>query len=314
MARIEPLTILTWFWKQPGGRAAYSAANVNVWADMVSRNLRMPHRIACVTAHPEGIDGGIDIIAPPGDFEEIRIPTWGDDKPQCLRRIAMFRRDAADIFGPRFACMDMDSIVMGPLDPVFDRPEDFVMFRGTHRSRPYNGSLMMMNAGARPHVYETFTPEGAIKAGFRYVGSDQAWISAALGPGEATWGPEHGIHAHNSSRNGQTDTRILFFFGNPKPWDLLHEDRIRHFYRKAGSGRALVLLDGETVWQDAADALRAGPVDGVIALEGVVPYWPGRICDVAENSVSALQRAHMLGFDDIVICGGEEEAECAYSA
>jgi hypothetical protein len=307
----DPLTILTWFWKQPNGRTAYSAETVNVWADMVRRNLKMPHRIACVTEHPEGIDSDIAIIAPPGDFEDIRLPTWGEDKPQCLRRIAMFRRDAADIFGPRFVAMDMDSIVMGPLDPLFDRDDDFIMFKGTTAHRPYNGSLLMMNAGARPQVHESLTPEGAIKAGFRYVGSDQAWISSVLGQGEKTWDATDGVHAYNSVRNGNSDTRILFFFGNPKPWDLLSEDRIAKYYRKAGKGRAIVLCGGPATWSDAVAELEQGKPDAVFAVEAVAPFWPGNIEATAAGPKEAAAKAFLLGYENIVLCGQPEEDQCA---
>ena len=82
------ITVLTWYWKQDGGRIEYRAEHVNIWADMVGRNLlKTPHRIACVTDLPEGIDPSIEIIAPPRDFEGITIPTWGPQRPQCLRRI-----------------------------------------------------------------------------------------------------------------------------------------------------------------------------------------------------------------------------------
>src|SRR5690242_3543774 len=67
------ITVLTWLWHQQRG-PSYSAAHVNIWADMVRRNLSMPHRIACVTDHPEGIDPSVEIIAPPRDFEDVRIP------------------------------------------------------------------------------------------------------------------------------------------------------------------------------------------------------------------------------------------------
>lgn len=307
----EPLTILTWFWKQPGGRTEYTADHVNVWADMVRRNLSMPHRIACVTAHPDGIDPSIDIIAPPGDFEDVKLPTWGEDKPQCLRRISMFRPDAASIFGSRFACMDMDTIVMGPLDPIFDRDDEFIMFAGTTAHRPYNGSLLMMNAGARRQVYDRFTPDEAIKAGFRFVGSDQAWISYVLGRGEATWGPADGIHAYHSARNGNSETRILFFFGSPKPWDLLQEDRIASFYRKTGMGRAIVLCGGETTWSDAVEETQKGKVDAVFSIESIAKLWPGHVTGVAQGPKAAAAKAFMLGYEEIALCGNSTEERCA---
>lgn len=231
------LTVLTWLWSQPGGRTRYSAEHVNVWADMIDRHLTMDHEIACVTDMPEGIDERVRIIAPPGDFEDVRIPTWGEARapglPQCFRRLALFRPDAAGIFGERFVSMDLDCVISDSLDPLFDRDELFVMYRGTTAERPYNGSMVMMTAGSRPHVYADFTPERAAEAGRQYLGSDQAWISAALGWDEATWGVEDGVQAWGSRRNfGHGAPRVTFFLSPVKPWDLAGNDWIDLHYRR----------------------------------------------------------------------------------
>jgi hypothetical protein len=231
------ITVLTWLWAQPGGRTNYTAESVNVWADMIDRHLAMDHEIACVTNMPDGIAERVRIIAPPGDFEDVRIPTWSEARapglPQCFRRIAMFRPDAADIFGDRFVSMDLDCVVSDSLDPLFDRPDDFVMYRGVTMERPFNGSMVMMTAGCRSQVYTDFTPERAIEAGKQYLGSDQAWISHKLGWGEATWGVEDGVQAWGSRYNGGANPpRLTFFLSPVKPWDLAGNDWIDLHYRR----------------------------------------------------------------------------------
>lgn len=216
------LTVLTWLWAQPDGRAAYTAREVNVWAAMVRRNLSLPHRLACVTDMPAGIDPDIRIIPPPRDFEHVRVPTWGAGKPQCMRRLALFRPDAASIFGERFVSMDLDCVVTDSIDPLFRRPEDVVLYQsppGTTPPRPYNGSMLMMTAGARPQVYERFTQAEAEDAGRRFAGSDQAWFSHVLGPGESTWSEADGVVWWGRWKQGVRG-RLIFFPGLPKPWDL----------------------------------------------------------------------------------------------
>lgn len=216
------LTVLAWYWRQPNGRAAYLPEHVNTWAAMVRRNLSMPHRIACVTDTPQGLDRRIEIIAPPRDFENVRIPTWNERKPQCLRRLSMFRPDAGKIFGDRFVCMDIDCVVTGPLDPLFDVPDDFKMMIGTEpKSRPYNGSMLLMTAGARPKVFTEFTPERAVMAGKHFLGSDQAWIAFALGWGEKTWSEKDGAMWFSPRwSQGAPGCRVMFFPGMPKPWQV----------------------------------------------------------------------------------------------
>jgi hypothetical protein len=220
------ITVLTWLWKQPQTRTLYKAHHVNVWASMVSRHLSMPHELACVTNMPDGIDPRVRIITPPGDFEGMQTPRWSNGRPSCFRRLSMFRRDAASIFGKRFVCMDLDVVVGDALDPLFDRPEDLVIFNGTRPDRPYNGSMMMLRAGCRPEVFEEFTEAGAIESGQKFVGSDQAWLSHILGSGEATWGEADGVHWYSSKYIRKAiSPRLLFFPGSLKPWEMVGVDR-----------------------------------------------------------------------------------------
>lgn len=226
------ITVLTWLWKQDRSRAVYTAEHVNIWADMVRRNLSMSHRIACVTNMPEGIDASVEIIGPPGEFEDIETPRWNNGRPLCYRRLAMFRSDAARLFGERFVCMDLDCVVAGPLDPLFDRPEDLVLFKGTAPQRPYNGSMMLIRAGCRPQVFRTFDQSGAELSGELFRGSDQAWLAHCLGPNEAIWDERDGVYWFGSKHQRQIkrgEPRVLFFPGSLKPWNVT---RIDLFTRK----------------------------------------------------------------------------------
>jgi len=222
------ITVLTWLWSQDKSRAKYTSEHVNVWAAMVRRNITMPHRIACVTNMPEGIDPRVQIITPPGDFMGITNPKWSNGKPQCYRRLSMFRPDAGSIFGERFVCMDLDCVIGGSLDPLFDRPDDLVLFKGTAPTRPYNGSMMMITAGCRPHVFTEFNQENALVSGSQFCGSDQAWLMHRLGPNEATWSQPDGVfwYGHKFRRYAdKLDPRVLFFPGSLKPWTVGRIDK-----------------------------------------------------------------------------------------
>lgn len=214
------ITVLTWLWSQPGMRTRYTTEHVALWADMVSRNLSMPHRLACVTTETD-LPPNVIRIEPPGEFEDVE-PTWGPTKPNCFRRLSMFRRDAGKIFGRRFVCMDLDVVIGGPLDPLFDRKEDLVLYRGTDPSRPYNGSMMLIKAGCRPEVYEHFDQAGADASGSAFVGSDQAWLAHKLGWNEATWGEEDGVWHWKRywPLCKKVRPRVLFFPGKRKPWEF----------------------------------------------------------------------------------------------
>lgn len=300
------LTVLTWLWSQPGGRTSYTAGHVNIWADMVARNLSTPHRLACVTDMPDGIDAGVEIIAPPREFEDVRIPSWGDARPQCLRRLVMFRPDAAEIFGERFVCMDLDCVIGGQLDPFFETEAGFKICAGTAKGRPYNGSMMILRAGARPQVYTEFTGAKAVEAGRKFVGSDQAWISAILGPNEEVWRQEDGIAWFGQYR--PPSSVLTFFPGHLKPWDTASGWIGQHYRRSPRFGRCLILGYDENLWGDVESALNEGPFEAVIASPEAAEHWPGPILAVARTNEEAVRLAGIHGYSDIRRCGMKEAA------
>jgi hypothetical protein len=226
------LTICAWYWVQPQSKTTYGPEHIAIWAAMVRRHLTLPHRLAVVT-HEDIAIPGVEVIRPPSEFEGVRIPTWGERKPQCHRRLVMFRPDAARWFGDRMVSMDLDAVIGRSLDPLFDRDDDFVIFKGTSSNRPYNGSLWMLKAGARPQVYTDFTPDKAAEAGRLFCGSDQAWLAHCLGWNEKTWGEEDGVvHFRSGYRAGKPPPRIVFFPGALKPWHIASADKYaRSHYR-----------------------------------------------------------------------------------
>jgi hypothetical protein len=298
------ITALCWYWVQPEGRTRYEPLHVAIWADMVRRHLSVPHRLAVVTNEALSLPG-VDIIRPPADFENVRIPSWPEHRPQCLRRLSMFRPDAAEIFGDEILCFDLDCVVGGSLDPLVC-PGGFRMAVGTSPARPYNGSLLYLAAGARPQVFERFTAAGAAEAGRKFVGSDQAWIAHCLGPNEATWGEADGLVYHGMARSPETVRRVMFFPGSEKPWMRPRDPWVNEHYRRSPRGRCLVLGYDSTLWSDVERALDSGPYDAVISSPEAAEHWPGEILAIAPDNPDAARLAHMHGFDDVTWCGVKE--------
>lgn len=298
-------TVLCWYWHQPGVKSAYTADHVNIWADMVRKNLSMPHRIACVTDIPSGIDSSIEVITPPGEFADVRIPTWDESRPQCLRRLVMFAPNAAGVFGERIICMDLDCVISRPLDKLFVEDADFRICRGTTSDRPYNGSMFMLKTGTRPQAYTEFTPEKAAAAGRQYLGSDQAWLGKIL-PRERTWSEDDGVLFWDAIGQLQTPTSCVTFFpGTPKPWDVVANgmsEWAQKHYRADHTGRCLVVGKYGDVWGQVSRSLETGPFDRVIIVPEIEPYWRGKRIVAADDS-AAKRIAAMLGFTDVTYCG-----------
>ncbi len=293
------LRILTWLWAQPGGRANFTAQHVNLWAAMIRRHCTLDIELACVTDMAQGIDASIRIIKPPGEWEGLQTAAWKGGRPSCYRRIAMFRPDAARIFGKRFCAMDLDVVISGNIDSILDRPDDLILCAPSSKGARwlYNGSMILMDAGCRPQVYENFSPERAELASRKYVGSDQAWLAYSLGRGEKTWGPDDGVTRWGSAQRGA----MTFFPGHVKPWDCLADQWIRTHYRLGAGRRGIILADSDTVWEEAARV--RGPFDHVIALPQAAREWPSPVDAIAETIEQARALAHMLGVDRPVICG-----------
>ena len=302
---MSTLKVLTWLWDQPGASVRYEPWHVRIWASMVRTHLTLPHTLAVVTDLRGDFGEGVEVIAPPHDLDDARIPSWGPKRPQCLRRLAMFRRDAADIFAAdRIVCTDLDLVVCGSLDPVLDIKDDFEITRGTATSRAYNGSMMSLRLGSRPQAFEQFSIEKAAQAGRRHVGSDQAWLAHCL-PGEKTWSPQDGVRfwgAHYPI----ADARVVFFAGPQKPWKLAEVGRelqVARHYRGVRHDRCFVLGYSPQLWDDVEAAIAEHEFGAVIASPEAAPYWPGPLLAVADDDPHAERLAAMHGFTDVVFCG-----------
>lgn len=228
------LTIVTWLWKTTGWRNCYTYRHVNALERMIMENLDIPHKFVCVTDQPKYINCKT-------------IPIWEMPvvntlafRPNCYVRLKAFAKESQELFGERFASIDLDCVITGNVTPIFDRKEDFIIMKGN--ACPYNGSLWMMNAGARSQVWTGFNPRTSpLKAaervnakGKKYYGSDQAIISMTLGEDEATFGEGDGVYQYwHNLKNMKTvpdNTKLVFFAGEIKPWNLemKKQNRVLH--------------------------------------------------------------------------------------
>lgn len=230
MKALEPLTVVCWKWRsKPGYRSMFTSHHVNVLRSMVERNYRRPHEFVCVTDDAAGLDERVRHVKLWSDHAGLRNP-HGDLQPSCYRRLKAFSKDAGRLFGPRFVSIDLDCVVTGDLAPLWDRPEDFVIWGDTNPNTPYNGSMWMLRAGTRARVWDEFDPKFSPRyaRSLGYFGSDQAWIGACLGKREAMWTTADGVYSFRNHifphRTFKTKPalpdgcRIVLFHGRLDPW------------------------------------------------------------------------------------------------
>lgn len=187
------LNVVTWKWDaglHPKKQIRYGAGHVNTMASMLERHLHMPYQLCCITDDASGIHSSVRVI-----------PLWQGFKkyPGCFGRLHVFAPDMADIIGPRFVSIDLDMVIVDDITPLFERDEDFIIWGEHFRKAPYCGSMLMMDAGCRSQVWNTFdigNYPANINGRWPY-GTDQDHICRCLYPNEAMWTSEDGVYNFN---------------------------------------------------------------------------------------------------------------------
>jgi hypothetical protein len=223
--RVSPLTFCCWRWLSPVGyRSTFAPETVYALREMIKRHYPHPHRFVCVTDQPERLPG-IETIRLWDDCAAIPSP-FGRHNPSCYRRLKLFARDAGKMFGERVVSMDLDTVIVGDLTPLFDRPETFVGWGcSDFQTQWLNGSIYMLRTGSHPEVWETFDPDTSPEKAKRAkcFGSDQGWMRYVLGKDVATWGVKDGLYSYRkhicpAGNVLPANAKIVAFHGKVDPW------------------------------------------------------------------------------------------------
>lgn len=211
------MTVVTWLWGN-----AYGPKYVHKIARGLRRFLQPPYRFLCVTDAPEKVSGFDVDVATIQESDRHLLSVKG-----CFVRLRMFSPEWQRRNGitDRLVCIDLDTVITGPLDPLFKREEPFVILQGANVSNPcpYNGSLMMIRAGTHGEVWEEFSLERGMAIPYHQFPDDQGWIWQMV-PGAAGWtcGPASGIWAFRKNAWPRSDqlpggTRMVTFPGARDP-------------------------------------------------------------------------------------------------
>lgn len=184
------LTICSFLWG-----TKYGVDDVVKLHSGLKRKLKTPHRFLCMTERerqikfPPGIERHAikdpELLSHPGCFARLRLfdPAWQENRK---------------IDGP-IVSIDLDVVITGVLDPVFDRSEPFVILTGANSVNPcpYNGSLFLLQPGAHPEVWSDFSLDVAAKIRAFDFPDDQAWFWEKI-PKAAGWkaGAASGVFAY----------------------------------------------------------------------------------------------------------------------
>jgi hypothetical protein len=215
------LNIVTWYYGDK-----YSPDYVSKLAAGVKRNLKQPYRFVVVSENARIVGDGMeswpivdeDLLKVPGCLARLRMfdPTW-----QAAHGIAK---------GERIVDLDIDMVITGALDPLFDRPDPFVILQhiNTTNPNPYNGSVFMLRAGERPDVWSDFSIEASTKIRYHAFPDDQGWFWHKI-PDAGAWTVGDGIYGFKKVGWPTGDAlpenaRIVAFPGWRDPIKLGHLD------------------------------------------------------------------------------------------
>lgn len=215
------LTVACYLWGN-----AYGIDDVRLLKRMVARHLTVLHDFVCITDRPEAFVGTSIRTAMLDDAAHVPGRIFG--------KLMTFHPEAGTLIGRRILAMDLDCVVVGDMNPLVERDEPLVLWRNPARQpwvHPtgkaakralYNSSMVLIEAGAMPEVWNGFRKEIA-----GHIDGDQDWVSTVVGPDCPYWDESHGVY-----RLGRTDTpgsgvdgllpdnaRVVFFPGDKgKPW------------------------------------------------------------------------------------------------
>ena len=100
----------------------YQAKYVNTLYHMVEKNLSKPFRFICLTDEDNGLITNIESFPIP----EIRASLLGPERG--WNKLSVFSSTLYDLEGD-VLCLDLDLIIVGKLDDLFDYPGDFLIIK-----------------------------------------------------------------------------------------------------------------------------------------------------------------------------------------
>jgi hypothetical protein len=196
---------------------------VNRLHGMVARNLGRPFRFVCLTDDPTGVQPAV-ITAPIPELPPIPQP-----KERGWRKLAAFSPTLESVLGDEVLFLDLDVVVMGALEPLFEHPGAFPMIRDWyHRRLVGNSSVFRFRPAERRGLFEAFCQDR--EAIVRRIRNEQEYLSEyLLARGELSFWPKAWCQSFRVSclapwpmRAWQTprppkDCKVLVFHGEPKP-------------------------------------------------------------------------------------------------
>ncbi|HMO44823.1 MAG TPA: glycosyl transferase [Rubrivivax sp.] len=232
----------------------YGVHYVNRLYGMAARHVTPPFRLVCLTDDREGVRREVECF----DLPELGVPhpqrTIGKWRKQVLWGRELPGLDGVALY------IDLDSVIVGSLDPYFEhgQPDDVILARNWSRPLHRLGqtSVFRFRVGSNPHLIDAFRadPQGTADK-YRF---EQHYVTARVAGGIKFWPGDwtclFRLHClppfplrYFAAPRIPRGARIVTFAGGPKPDDVLlgrwndksppHPSRWSHLKSSFGPGR-----------------------------------------------------------------------------
>jgi len=213
-----------------GGK--YGADYVNRLYGMVARRLAGPFGFLCLTDDAAGVRPEVTCAPIPA------LPAYPTSPERGWAKIAAFSPTLAPLLPGPVLYLDLDVVIVGGLDALFDLPGAFPIIRDWYHpmGRIGNSSVFRYELAACRGLFEDFGRDcGAIIARHR---NEQEYLTHFMrGAGALTWWPADWCRSYRRDCTAPwplrywrapaapAGSRVLVFHGEPKPPQAIVGDR-----------------------------------------------------------------------------------------
>ncbi len=194
----------------------YGPEYVNRLAKMVARHVSRPHRFLCLTDEASGLEC---------DYADI-----GTNLSGWWAKLILFKPHR-ELEGQRTIYLDLDTVIVGNVDFLFDYTGPFAILRDFYSSSRFGSAIMSIAPGFGKHIWENFTPDVMNR-----IYGDQNWImdQVVIGFWQDLFPGKIGSYKADELQASPKDFAICCFHGNPRPHEAISP----------------VVLKGQTGWVD----------------------------------------------------------------
>jgi hypothetical protein len=209
-----------------GGK--YGADYVNRLYAMVARHLRRPFHMLCLTDDARGVRPEVGIGPLPA------LPALNQPKERGWNKLGAFSPEVAELMSETVLFLDLDVVITGPLDPLFEHAGAFPMIRDWYHPASVigNSSVFRFRPADHPTLFADFC--AGADSFVREHRNEQEFLTRYMQlKGALAWWPADWCQSYRvgclplwpmrawATPKLPETARVVVFHGDPKPHEAI---------------------------------------------------------------------------------------------